>query len=270
MSDGRDGQRLDARDRIVFRPVARPDVVTEVGNIDVGPLFGLPPVSILRPADFLALRFSFTNLQLTGSGDAPRHLVRRTANRAAYLTVEFPSQHITELALFETAAGIPVKTPEPPADDNNPQHAPQERDANKSSDDPFPPGGIPVRSSISGPSRLVFKVTNESILYTLEGLLAACSTLPLNVVPHAPVAAVRRPVPWGAFLASSSIDLRFALSGTRSRDRRRAGARERVGDCLRHRGPAGRAVAQCRHCGADRAPPRHRAGARRRGRIEHR
>ena len=86
MSDGRDGLRLDARDRIVFQPVARPDVATEVGNIDVGPLFGLPPVSILRPADFLALRFSFTNLQLTGSGDAPRHLVRRTANRAAYLT----------------------------------------------------------------------------------------------------------------------------------------------------------------------------------------
>ena len=54
MSDGRDGRRLDAGDRIVFQPVARPDVATEVGNIDVGPLFGLPPVSILRPADFLA------------------------------------------------------------------------------------------------------------------------------------------------------------------------------------------------------------------------
>ncbi len=116
----------------------------------------------------------------------------------------------------------------------------------------------------------MFKVTNESILYTLEGLLAACSTLPLNVVPHAPVAAVRRPVPWGAFLASSSIDLRFALSGTRSRGRRRAGARDASVTAFATAGQLAALSRSVADCGADRAPPRHRAGTRRRGRIEHR
>ena len=224
MPDGRDGRRLGRARSHRVRAGRAPDVATEVGNIDVGPLFGLPPVSILRPADFLALRFSFTNLQLTGSGDAPRHLVRRTANRAAYLTVEFPSQHITELALFETAAGIPVKTPEPPAGDTN--RAARTAGARREqgpNDDPFPlgrhPGPVvdlgPEPARVQGDERvdpLHARGSARGLFDVAAQRRAACTGR--GRAPAGPMGRVPR-----GLRASTSGS---RLSGTRRRGRRRA------------------------------------------------
>lgn len=73
------------------------------------------------------------------------------------MVAELPSQHITERAFWESAKGY---------DTDSPRSEPLE-----------PP---PVRSSIGGPSRLVFLVpAGEEIPYTVEGLLDACSRLDL-------------------------------------------------------------------------------------------
>ena len=52
----------------------------------------------------------------------------------------------------------------------------------------------PLWSNVAGSSRLVFRVTNESLLYSEEGLIAAMSVLDLSVAPHAAPPA-RRPRP---------------------------------------------------------------------------
>ncbi|MCP4674802.1 MAG: hypothetical protein GY854_04670 [Deltaproteobacteria bacterium] len=104
-------------------------------------------VEAVRKTDLLALEFTFFNLRLKEDGSA---LELRNAARPGYIAVTFPSQHILEQAV----------------DENNPDSAPHI-----------------VQSRLSGPSRVVFKVLQETpeIPYSLEGLLQAISGLEMNL-----------------------------------------------------------------------------------------
>jgi hypothetical protein len=152
----------------------------------------LSSVRVVRPADLLALTFGFRNLELRPQGGGkPPLLARRVRQQPAYLIVEFPSQHITEKAFFESAAGLPPAatrdTGLPPdhKDARNPNHpGDPERDVGNAGSE-IPIEAPPVRSLIGGPSRLVFRVLDEEIPYTLEGLLEACSLLKLRVAEAA-------------------------------------------------------------------------------------
>jgi hypothetical protein len=162
--------------RLVHRTL-RDEIVAEP-PIDIGLLLLDPfPVTALRTADLLLVRFSFENLRFVDVGVASA-LQRRVANRPAFLSADFPPQHLVEQAfaeqgnpgtvpkLFELPGGVVVK-PDAKEEPNV--------------DPPAPP----VQAGLSAHSRLVFKVMSETIVWSLEGLLAAMSTLPLNIAPHA-------------------------------------------------------------------------------------
>ncbi|MCC6606480.1 MAG: hypothetical protein IT327_24950 [Anaerolineae bacterium] len=125
----------------------------------------MPPqtfiVRILRPEDLLELLFHFVNVGFTPPvGSTPGQIVGQVGS---YLVVYFQPQHIAEEAFFETAEGVTD-----PADPN--------------SEFPSPPGS--VRSILSGPSRLVFRLpVGTTIDYSLTGLLEALTQLTLNVSP---------------------------------------------------------------------------------------
>src|SRR6188508_2874033 len=119
--------------RIVVQP--GPGVGRAIGDAIVVAI-GPQPITVVRPADLLVLTFSFSNLQFKSGSSDPALLQRRVKTRAAYLIVEFPSQHVVEKAYFETAAGIAVKAPPPPAGDNDPDHQPEEPDVGKGSEPP--------------------------------------------------------------------------------------------------------------------------------------
>lgn len=140
------------------------------------------PVTVLRTADLLLVRFSFRNLHWVKLNGADV-LARRDAGKPAFLIADFPPQHLVERAfaerasdneadkkLFERAQQLPF---------------PSDREAPKQEDEDDPPEVPPVEVSLSRHSRLVFRVEGESIRWSLEGLLAAMSTLPLSVAPHA-------------------------------------------------------------------------------------
>ncbi|MCO6449392.1 MAG: hypothetical protein J5I90_01270 [Caldilineales bacterium] len=95
---------------------------------------------ILRKEDLLALRVQLYNMALDG---APAQLVRRDAGEPAFLVVHFPSQNVAEEAFPQNEAGT------------------------------LPPGQVPVRSWVSGPSRLVFRIPDgvDTLPLTLETLL---------------------------------------------------------------------------------------------------
>lgn len=125
----------------------------------------MPPqtffVRVLRPEDLLELLFHFVNVGFAPPvGSTPGQIVGQAGS---YLVVYFQPQHIAEEAFFETAEGV-----EDPADPN--------------SEFPSPPGS--VRSILSGPSRLVFRLpVGATIDYSLTGLLEALTQLTLNVSP---------------------------------------------------------------------------------------
>ena len=145
---------------------------------EISDLFGAtilpPPIEVVRPGDLVHLRFSFVNLHLELSGaKEPPVLVRSNAKKAAFLIVEMPSQHITEQAFLETK-NIAISSYAPPD--------PKDPDISKPLEQPLKP---PVFASISGPSRLVFKVRTELIPYTIDGLLGILPQLDLSVAPQA-------------------------------------------------------------------------------------
>jgi hypothetical protein len=150
------------------------------------------PVDLLRADDLLLLRCSFENLAWGGAGpDGVPVLVRSNKNKAAYLIVRFPPQHIIERAFFETAAGIEVKEPDP---DKPP----------KTSE--LPPEPPPVFASIAASSFLVFRVVDQQISYSVEGLLRAMSTLELAVAPNALLPQTPLLQPWRELITAGKID----------------------------------------------------------------
>ncbi|NLC14412.1 MAG: hypothetical protein GX768_10280, partial [Chloroflexi bacterium] len=132
-------------------------------------------IDVIRPRDLLVLHFSFRNLKrITDSETGKVTLVRGNPADDAYIVVTFPPQSIEEQALFEKA------DPELPIDD------PKDPDFGKPSETPT--NATPkMRSKLSGPSRLVFKVPKDAkpIDFTIEGLLAALKEFPLEVATTA-------------------------------------------------------------------------------------
>ena len=124
-------------------------------------------VTVLRPQDMVSLHFTFYNLKHEGSSLVPIHPMS-----PAYMVVEFPPQNIAEEAFFETDAKFPVG-------DKDPDY--------EKAPDPFPPVPLaPVKSRISGLSRLVFRVPGDAIIpYTIADLLGKCGEYRLKVAPTA-------------------------------------------------------------------------------------
>lgn len=157
--------------RVVFR--TRPDAVLAGPVVDVGRLALDPfPVTALRTADLLLVRFSFHNLRFTGGS-----LQRRVASRPAYLIADFPPQHLVEQAFPEKGNPGLVSQPELPG--GIPVPGPPVAESNVN------PPAPPVLANLGQHSRLVFRVTTETITWSLDGLLEAMSTLPLSIAPHA-------------------------------------------------------------------------------------
>lgn len=117
-------------------------------------------VDVVRPEDLVALRFEFTNLLLRSVVAKGRilfifptekhkglELVRLDPKRPVFITVHFPQQNIAEQAFFEADPNFPGQS--------EPLLAP------------------PVRSRISGGSRLAFRLPDNigRLPYTLDALL---------------------------------------------------------------------------------------------------
>ncbi len=159
-----------ALDRAVLVPI-------ELGGVRES----LRRVTLLRPADLLAVELSFVGLVLEDGAEG-RVLRRADGAPTGYLRVLFGGQHLHERAFFAVTPNVAVntlggasETPPRPQDTDNALPPP----------DPDPVVPPPVPTRIAGESRLVFRVREERIPYTLDGILAAMRTLPLSVVPHA-------------------------------------------------------------------------------------
>lgn len=150
----------------------------------------LPRATLFRTADLLNVRLSFVGLALENGPDG-RILRRADDAEVGYLRVLFGGQHLHERAFFEITTGVGVETPGSFAED---PVRPPDPDATSGPDPLLPP---PVQTRIAGGSRLVFRVSDELVPFTLDGLLAAIGTLPLSVAPHA----VRHPLFMGAVIS---------------------------------------------------------------------
>ncbi len=168
----------------VLQRAVRDDVLDPA--IDVGRLALDPfPITALRTADLLLVRFGFQNLRFV-EVDGVSALQRRVATRPAYLIADFPPQHLVEQAFPEQGPAQLVREPELPVGKTV-------SDMPKANNDDNAPTDPPLPANLSAHSRLVFKVTAETIRWSLDGLLTAMSTLPLSIAPHAanPVRLVR-------------------------------------------------------------------------------
>ena len=116
-------------------------------------------VEVVRPNDLLVLTLDFYNLKIKNPGPSPK--LERPNPGNSFIVAHFPSQSFAEQAFFENAEGAP---PEP-------------EDAL-----PLPP----VISRISGPSRLVFQIS-DSLLpldFKLEDILTALTSSEQIVQPR--------------------------------------------------------------------------------------
>jgi hypothetical protein len=186
------------------------------------------PIEVVRPEDLVHLSFSFVNLRFDPGPEGTPVLTRRASNRAAYLVVDCHSQHIIEEALFEIAPGYPIKDPTPPVGLPQGQAPPEDPDKNKVNSVPFPPPAPPVFASLSGSSRLVFKVTTEAIPYSTKGLLAAMSHLDLSVAPQALPPVRRYRFKFSDILASEVIDFSPVFSAAMAPFMRTVRGRRRI------------------------------------------
>jgi hypothetical protein len=181
------------RDRILIPPrleIRRPERPLVKVPRDGGRLANLPrPVSVLRTSDLLHIHFSYSNLAVA-TVKGRRVLRRRVTNRPAFLIADFPPQHLIEKAFYQDWTESSPSFPKP--------YRTTGADATADAKPPDPELGpsqsvhLPVDVRLSTHTRLVFRVGSEEIPFTLAGLLTACSTLPLNVAPHA------LPAGWGS------------------------------------------------------------------------
>lgn len=166
-------------------------------------LHGTFSTVVIRPEDLLVLRLEFINFLLetgpAGSGGRRTpQLVRDDTGRPSYIAVHLQAQNIAEQAFFETASDFPVQTP---------PKKPVDPDAGKPGETPT---GPPVRARLAGPSRLVFRVPNntEPIDYTLASILEKCGKYQMSVVPHAlpPKSTTKFVMVPGKYLINAVID----------------------------------------------------------------
>ncbi|PYQ28271.1 MAG: hypothetical protein DMF56_15760 [Acidobacteria bacterium] len=128
---------------------------------------------MVRPDDLLLLRLEFVSVDFTApSAGAPAQIAGQANAR---LVVHFQPQHILEQAFWEVSDGTKPKAKDgaEPGQPLPPSPPP--------GNDPLPPPGM-VLSRLAGPSRLAFNVpAGTKFPLTVEGVLAALETLPLNV-----------------------------------------------------------------------------------------
>ena len=156
----------------------------------------VPPITVLRTGDLLLARFSFHNLRRDDAGGVHR-LRRRDAESDAFLVLHLPPQHIAEQAFPEKASVLPAAPP-------GPNEPPRTNDSE--------PPVMPVIAISAADTRLAFRVTDETIEFTLAGLLRACATLPLSVAPHA--VNPRRRLLFREVLADPAFDVVGKLKAT--------------------------------------------------------
>src|SRR6478609_5411638 len=153
--------------RLVERRIDEGAVLLEPGLDPVHLAFDPSPVTALRTADLLLVRFSFQNLRFA-TAEGVLSLQRRVAERPGYLLVDFPPQHLVEEAFAEQVDPKLVSKPELPGGKAFPPTAePQNSAAN--------PPAPPVLANLGEHSRLAYTVTDETIPWSLEGLLGAMS-----------------------------------------------------------------------------------------------
>lgn len=149
VNEPQDRPPVTTRPPVIQRPpiikppvIQKPPIVKIDPNIKVSSQVWIPSIEIVRPQDFLNLKFEFVNWHLVSSiGTAP-YFEREINTRPAYIIVEFPPQSVGEQTFGTTS---PVQT-------------------------------TPVQTLLSGPTRLVFFVplAQKSIKFSLtedEGLL---------------------------------------------------------------------------------------------------
>jgi len=140
---------------------------------------------ILRPDDLVVLDVLCWDLDLFGTRSGP---VLAPTSAESRLEVRFPFQHLGEIAYFRVE-------PVPP------------------NDPPEPPDPPPVRALAGRGSRLVFAVPEGNrIPYSIEGVLAALSRLPLLVAPAATPRGIAADV--GAFVAVAELTGGLVLART--------------------------------------------------------
>ena len=131
--------------------VQRPNVDTP---IKTSSQVWIPSIEVVRPQDFLNLKFEFANLHLSSTQGAAPYFERETPSRPAYIIVEFPPQSIGEQSFFAGSTYQP-----------------------------------PVRTLLSGPTRLVFYIpsTQKTVKFSLteDGGLLDWSLWSLSVAPAA-------------------------------------------------------------------------------------
>ncbi len=122
--------------------VQNPPIVKVDPNIKVSSQVWIPSIEIVRPQDFLNLKFEFVNWRMVSSIGVAPYFEREINTRPAYVIVEFPPQAVGEQTFGMTS---PVQT-------------------------------TPVQTLLSGPTRLVFfiPIAQKTIKFSLtddEGLL---------------------------------------------------------------------------------------------------
>lgn len=136
-------------------PVIKPGDIQKIDpNIKFSSNVWIPSIEVVRPQDFLSLKFEFANWHMVSSVGAEPYFERETPSRPAYIIVEFPPQSIGEQSMF---AGHQFDTP--------------------------------VRTLLSGPTRLVFFVpaSQKTIKFSLteDGGLLDWDNWSLSVAPAA-------------------------------------------------------------------------------------
>ncbi len=132
------------RPPVIQRPpvVQNPPIVKIDPNLKISANVWIPSIEIIRPQDFLNLKFEFVNWRLVSSAGSTPYFEREITTRPAYIIVEFPPQSVGEQTFGMTT---PVQT-------------------------------TPVQTLLSGPTRLVFfvPIAQKAIKFSLtedEGLL---------------------------------------------------------------------------------------------------
>ncbi len=130
-----------------------------------------PQISVVRPADLMAMTFEFINMKIDVSAtNKPPQAVPRSAKLKPYLAVHFQGQNIAEQAFFQVEQqGVAVPTRPYPGSSGV-----TDPDAGSTSKE-FPDGApySPVGARLAGDSRLVFSLPAgvKSLALTLDDLL---------------------------------------------------------------------------------------------------